>query len=725
MDQFCSRDVQFNNKTVPSRCLCSGKFQQLSDRSDTLDKAKTMLQQFNDKYTATVGDTGMTAVEMSAQQVGSMATATAGETALSMTDTSAAADLMNQISDLLSGKNPTPTNQTSAVNDFLSGASFTDFTSASIGGFGDNTDVTDLKGTALFNSVDRQCSDLVSDTCGGDQQTATLQMVRSAYGIMISSDCNNIESSSNSLKEQQINTAGRSLNQQLRAARLREFQAHNSSSMNQCIADIRQAITCGTSMEICNDGPCGKDFQRCLDFTGLYINQTTGEPIFSPRLFQLANQIVLENPNDPANKIFLTGLDSFKNRAKDAMSKCRDTGADDAWTAFKQQALIEIAQAQDRKLEDTKNSCVGTMADCYDNITGQLNSFDDTKSQMSGAMAARAASGMCADKVAACANLFSDPTNTNCVPADSKNIANTKGANVCGLQALLAFVSTVDNVRVAEGCETTLQNWVNDTCAPSTADTAHDAPWGCRLTSPEAFAAQLKSQASLYCMGSSGAALDDQAQQAVDKVFNATQDALSGQLVAVCNQYNGLWVTDASMLDGNSADLEPAFVNAVYAGIGGVQKTVDAKITLKMGTQSGAIVAASALPMPMIAARTAIPRAAALNTPLSQINQNINIANIKPVSAAAQLVPTKVADLTNLKSLLSKNTSGPSVGWGLCLSNSVAVQCRLLIDADQNQGNVSYNTTTGECVFSPAWFQQRCEGYLGGYMDNGVCYVAQ
>ena len=59
-----------------------------------------------------------------------------------------------------------------------------------------------------------------------------------------------------------------------------------------------------------------------------------------------------------------------------------------------------------------------------------------------------AAAGMCVDKVAACASLYSNG-NTTCTFDNAGRITN--GAS-CGLTTLLQFIDTVDDARIAEGC---------------------------------------------------------------------------------------------------------------------------------------------------------------------------------------------------------------------------------------------------------------------------------
>ena len=459
MDQFCA-----NANDTYRRCFCSSKYTEFRDTEDALDRAKTLLMQFEDN--------NLNAVDKTAAEVNAMYSATVGEAAIK-SDTSGAAKILDEISDLLSGKKTTTTNNDRSLGllsiDAISGEIddvWGDTSSNSI--FSSNTgqNLSEMEGTALYNASNRQCLALVGENCSSD---AVLQMARSSYSIMITQDCNAYEKKINSQREAVKQTV-RTAEKYLRDARLEEYRDHNSADVNECIAKVRSAVQ--------SDSACGSNYKRCLDNTGAYINVTTGEPIYSPRLFQLTDVIKLGGTSSNSdvltqNQQFSKFLDEKRVFAESALDTCRDK-ADTVWNEFKRAALIEIAQAQDEKIEEVKMSCVSTMADCYDTTTNALKDFDTTTSQAAGAVGAYAARQMCQDKVMTCAALYG---NTSTCTFDNGG-KFTGDASKCGLEALLAFVSTVDTSRVTEACEVAVDNFVRDLCTPT--DGVYKYPYNCR-----------------------------------------------------------------------------------------------------------------------------------------------------------------------------------------------------------------------------------------------------
>ena len=315
------------------------------------------------------------------------------------------------------------------------------------GDFGDNSeslfgnskavDLTDLEGISLYNASNKQCVQVMKDSC---ENSAMLNMATSAYNIMITQDCNMYEKNLNKKREQVLSTV-RQAEKILREARLEEYRAHNSRDVNECISKVQTAMFAETA--------CGANYKRCLDYSGAYINPSTGAAVYSPRLFELTNIITLAGAGNSdvlgQNMEFDKFLDSKKMYAESALDSCR-TIADNVWTEFKRMALIEIAQAQDAKIEEVKMSCVQTMSECYDKQTSALKSFDDTTAKTTGAISAYAAKAMCEDKVMACASLYGD--NQNCKFDGNGRLVEENGkvsSARCGLTELLAFVDAVDN----------------------------------------------------------------------------------------------------------------------------------------------------------------------------------------------------------------------------------------------------------------------------------------
>lgn len=570
MDQFCA-----NANDTYRRCICSARYDEFRNTENAIDQALNLLAQFEDN--------NLNAVGLSAEEVAAMYSATEGEMAIK-NDTSAAANMLAEISDLLSGKSSsTSSSGTSGTSLGLLTVDFTSDlgdiwgeggSSSSIFSTSSGVDLASLTGQDLFNEASKQCLELVADSC---ENNATLTMARSAYSIMITQDCNLYEKNINSQKESLEQTV-RTAEKYLREARLEEYQSHNSADVNECIASVRNAIQ--------SDAACGANYSRCLDYTGAYINQSTGEAIYSPRLFQLADLITLPGVNASdasdvlgANPEFNSFLDSRRMFAETALDSCRDM-ADIVWEEFKRQALIEIAQAQDEKIEEVKMSCVSTMSECYDTQTGALQDFDNTTSQYTGAISAYAARAMCEDKVIACASLYGDTEGCEFDGNGQLTTGNASGGltgaaanSRCGLTALLAFVDTVDTVRVAEGCETAITNYLKDLCTPTSGDKGY--PWNCRNMSPDELEESIQNFAEQNCADptSSGEAFITEVSDQISRAIDDIQEELDYQLMETCEELDGYWMDDDdsvtnvvdSRVSGNGTLLS-GFYRQVYGG---------------------------------------------------------------------------------------------------------------------------------------------------------------
>ena len=578
MDQFCAKA----NDTY-RRCFCSERFTEFRDTEDALDQARILLQQFEDN--------NLNAVDKTAAEVDAMYSATVGEAAIK-NDTSGAAKLLAEIGDLISGKKKaTPINSSSLgvlsldfssdVGDVFGGGDVFSSSSSIFDG-ASGVDLTTLEGEDLFNHVHRQCMSMVADSCDGN---AVANMAKSAYGIMISQDCNAYEKSVDA-KRQQVQNTVRQAEKILREARLEEYRAHNSQDVNECLDKVRSAMLADTA--------CGANYKRCLDYTGAYINQSTGDAIYTPRLFELENLILLEgapsssvadsvaNANTDIlsmNAGFNTFLDSRKMFATTALDTCRDK-ADLVWNEFKRAAIIEIAQAQDEKIEEVKNSCVETMRDCYDTQSNALKSFDNNTAQETGAISAYAARQMCVDKVTACAALYSKGDDACKFDGNGKLVAGEGGntAGRCGLAALLNFVDTVDTVRIAEGCETAITTHLKKLCTPTSGDMGY--PWNCRLmplgdiTKDESdegtLAYNISNYVKNYCVdgatdGGLGK-LDDRTKDQMNRAFNDIKGELTEQLIEVCEDLTGTWVYPAQFNDLKNTQELAAFKTSVFGG---------------------------------------------------------------------------------------------------------------------------------------------------------------
>lgn len=545
MDQFCAKA----NDTY-RRCFCSDKFSEFRDFEYALDEAKELLMSFEDN--------NLNAVDKTADEVDAMYSATAGENAIRR-DTSDATKKLNEISDLLSGKQEPKKN---TANDLLSDMNFDallsteDIWSGTTSSIFDNnskSSLADLEGDALYRAAARQCNEIIKGQCESD---AIFTMAVSAYDILITQDCNIYQKGVDQKRlavENEVRKAGKIL----RDARLEEYRSHNSSDVNECIAKVKSAITADTA--------CGANYKKCLDYTGAYINVNTGEPIYSPRLFNLTSQIVLPEGDDilGANTQFDNFLESKKVFATDALDTCQGI-ARTVWEEFKRSAIIEISQAQEEKLEEVRMSCVSTIAECYDTQTGALNSFDTTGLGATSALSASAAKAMCEDKVVACAALFSDENSVECIV--NETTGKVDNASTCGLQALLTYVDSVDTVRIAQGCEESLSNFLVETCT----DPVYGYPWGCRSlqmgTSADAGTERtlwgiINSRRDLYCGDANLYGVDSTINQMINQNLASLVEDVTWELQALfsqqCQDAGGVWnMNTTGSVEAVGADFE-------------------------------------------------------------------------------------------------------------------------------------------------------------------------
>ncbi len=522
MDQFCAKA----NDTY-RRCYCSAKFTEFRDTEDALVAADGLLKQFEDKY--------LNAVDKTAAEVNAMYSATVGEMAVK-DDVSGAQSVLNEISDLLSGKK-----KASAFDKQL-GLMPVDFatdmsdiwgdTGSSIFDTNTGTNLTELEGISLYNSANKQCLDVIADSC---ENSAVLNMATSAYNIMITQDCNAYEKVVDA-RRVTVEESVRQMDNALRAARLEEYRAHNSADVNECIARVKTAMT--------TELACGPNYVKCLDYSGKYID-TAGEPILhSPDLFKVTQQITLGGSDDiiGQNTNYNTYLNSKRIFVESALDTCRDI-SDIVWSEFKRQAIIEIAQAQADKIEEIKMSCVNTMKQCYDTQSKAIKSFDAETANMVGALSAAVARDMCQDKVEMCSKLYADNEN--------------------GLDSLITLVETIDDARINQGCETALRNYATDLCTPKTGTQGY--PWNCIKQTNKDLDASLTSAAKTYCPTVVGEKLNTNS--IVTDVLNEVSDAIADVMMTACEEMDSLWYEadeDMASDDDVKKNADKAFYNKYF-----------------------------------------------------------------------------------------------------------------------------------------------------------------
>lgn len=436
MDQFCA-----NKDETYRRCICSSRLIEIQNQENAIAEVSDQLNNFQDLNIESIDKTG--------NEVKAMISASTGEQAAENTkDTSDSANKLAGISDVL---NSTKTNALSTggkldiAGDINAIWTTTDIASGS--------DIANLTGEKLYNAVNKQCEELVADTCGSQQ---VLDMVISAYGMYIENDCSNL---SNSLASKKVEASSsiRQTEYAMNDARLENYNAHNSESINSCISLVREDIT--------DDTACGEDYVHCLDVTGQYLNQDTGEPIYSSDFYQLelltsVSGDVLKNQT---NRLLIAELERKKEFAAGNLDTCRDI-ADEVWDEFLRQAIVTIYQGQQEKIRQVKNECIDVVTNCYDTKNNSLKDFSDIKEQLLLGARMELSEEMCITKLDTCSNLY--------------------GGGESGLSELISTMTEITNQTIGQNCKTTLEEYLSELCAVPSKDTVHNYPFSCRVYTP-------------------------------------------------------------------------------------------------------------------------------------------------------------------------------------------------------------------------------------------------
>lgn len=433
MDQFCA----LQNETY-RRCVCSSKLQSIKKQEQTLSQTSDNLKNFE--------DLNIEIINKSASEVQSMLHASEGELGIKK-DTSNSANTLKNISAILS-ETKAQSLSTQGSLDIAGDIKSIWKTTELIGG----ADIANLTGETLYNAVHSQCYELVLPNCN----EADLKMISSAYGMYIENDCSMLEAN---LKEKKTlaNAAIRDTRHKMQDSRLENYDAHNTVGINDCIANVRKDITA--------DAACGEGYIHCLDFSGKYLNLTTGEPIYSPDFYQIENQISLSGDllKNSKNSPFINILNKKRDFATQSLDLCRND-AEAVWKEFLNQALVEIYQAQQERVQLVKKECLAVVNECFLKQSEQLKDFVGKNTDINPNQTLELSEEMCANKLNACSNLY--------------------GGGSSGLDVLVATMTGITDATIEQSCPELLNIFVQKLCAVSVNDSAHSAPYGCRAYAP-------------------------------------------------------------------------------------------------------------------------------------------------------------------------------------------------------------------------------------------------
>ena len=437
MDQFCATA----NDTY-RRCICSSRLTEIKKKQLALSDAADQIQDFQ--------DLNIEAIPKTAAEVNAMVTASRGEYAATTSkDTSNSAQQLEGISTVLASTKARSLSTSGTLDiagDINAIWATTDLASG--------VNLANLTGEALYNAVHSQCADLVSDQCGN---ASTFNMVISAYAMYIENDCSLL---ANTLDKQKNNTQGtiRETERQMQTARLENYNAHNSTSINDCVAKVRTDITADTA--------CGDNYVHCLDISGLYLNKVTGEPIYSSNFYQLEKMVSLSGDvlTNQTNRMLVAELNRMRVFAEGSLSTCQDL-ADEVWDEFMRQSITEIYQGQHTRIRQVKDECLDVVNKCYDSQTASLRDFTNTKEQLLLGSQLELSEQLCREKLSTCSNLY--------------------GGGTAGMQQLIdTMLHDITSQKISQDCLNTLKDYVHTMCAVPSNDTLHLYPYACRVYAP-------------------------------------------------------------------------------------------------------------------------------------------------------------------------------------------------------------------------------------------------
>ena len=436
MDQFCA--VQ--NETY-RRCVCSSRLNSIISGESLLSQTATQLQDFK--------DLNIDIIPKTAGEVQAMLSASAGETAAATTkDASQSAQQLKNISTVL---NNTKSKALSTAGTLDAGGDINEIwatTDLASGAY-----IANLTGEPLYNAVHAQCAEMAMPNCNSK---STLNMVVSAYGMYIENDCTTLTNSLNK-KITSAKKSVRDTEREMQLARLENYNAHNSTAINECIAQVRNDLTANTA--------CGTDYVHCLDISGKYLNRDTGEPLYTAEFYQLDGQISLEGNilTNQTNRLLVADLNRKRIFAERGLDTCRDI-ADVVWDEFMRQAIVEIYQGQQQRIRQVKTDCLEVVTKCYDEQNESLKDFSNVKEQLLLGQRLELSEEMCVEKLNACSNLY--------------------GGGSQGMKELLTAMHDITDQTIAQNCMATLRDYAKDICAVPSSDTIHTYPYSCRVYTP-------------------------------------------------------------------------------------------------------------------------------------------------------------------------------------------------------------------------------------------------
>ncbi|MDE5615730.1 MAG: hypothetical protein K2I81_02775 [Alphaproteobacteria bacterium] len=379
MDEFCA-----NKNSQLKRCACSTRLHEFDNVKQQLSNIEDKLLDFNQR---------LLTVNMDKEDAEALFTATEGELAFNQKDTSASKKILDEISKKLnSGTNDSFSQSLSAITLSLNTDAAFDNVDSLLG-----ATTTSKEGVELYNAALPICREMAAEVC----DESSLALAESGYQMAIEQDCNTIAKTYETQTEQAREKI-REGSALLDISRLDIYQKRNSDDI----------LTCKKKMltQLFDTSVCGENLDKCLDMSGQYIDPSTGQAFLTENLANLSLLITRPEGNQtwtnaPGNDRFISYLNSKKKYLEPAMENCQDI-SDYVWTEFIEDALAQIKLAQDKKLEEVRQSCTTLTTQCLSNTATSISDFDARALSTFGVKADKTVNDMCANVTKACTALL-------------------------------------------------------------------------------------------------------------------------------------------------------------------------------------------------------------------------------------------------------------------------------------------------------------------------------
>ena len=381
MDEFCA-----NKDSQLKRCACSSRTNEFNSTKKNLAQVEEKLLDFSQR---------LLTVNMEKEDAAALYTATEGELAFAAEDTSESKKMLDEIAKKLNTSfNDNNFDQSlNAISLSLNMDAAFDSVDSLAG-----ASTTAKSGTELYRAALPVCREMAMEVCTSSDD---LDIAESSYQMVIEQDCNTVAKSYQTQVDQartKVFESGALLDM----SRLNIYQQRNSDDILTCKQKMLEMLT--------NSTICGENLGKCLDTTGRYIDPTTGAAFLTTELANLSNLISRPEADQtwttaPGNERFVSYLNSKKIFLEPAMENCQDI-SDYVWDAFIEDALAQIKLAQDKKLEEMRQSCTTLTTQCLDETADSIAEFDARALSIFGVAADKTVNAMCEEVRTACTALM-------------------------------------------------------------------------------------------------------------------------------------------------------------------------------------------------------------------------------------------------------------------------------------------------------------------------------